>query len=155
MSTATHGIAEVSYVSRPQLPADLANAWRRAPSQPLGPLAAAEEVPVDMARLLEMVDDDAAALRELVNLYLSESAELMGSLRSAVQAGSAEQVEWAAHKLGGSSATCGMIGIVAPLRELERSGRAGHSSQNEPLLLEAGRQHRRICAYLEAHVLHH
>lgn len=110
---------------------------------------------MDMTRLREMVDDDPECMRALVDLYLAESSELMNRLRAAIRDGSAVETEWAAHKFGGSSATCGMIGIVASLRELERSGRAGLSLADEQLLLEAERQHRRICAYLTAHVLKH
>ena len=122
-------------------------------SRPVGFTPSGEAEPVDMARLLEMVDDDAAGLRELVTLYLTESHELMGSLQAAVHSGSATQVEWAAHKLGGSSATCGMIGIVAPLREMEKSGREGGRPEDELLLRETARQHDRICAYLTANII--
>jgi HPt (histidine-containing phosphotransfer) domain-containing protein len=107
--------------------------------------------PVDLARLRAIADDDPKNVRELVDMYLTESVELMRKLRSAIHRGSAKEVEWVAHRLGGSSATCGMTGIVAPLRELERSGNAG-IPENERLLLEADRQHARICAFLYAFV---
>ena len=45
-----------------------------------------------------------------------------------------------------------MAGIVPPLRELERSGIAGHWPENEQLLQEADRQLERIRAYLAAHI---
>ncbi len=113
---------------------------------------AKEECPVDMARLGEMADDDPTATRELVDMYLLEADEVMGALRASVQSGPAAETERLAHKLGGSSSTCGMAGIVAPLRELERSGVAGHWPENEQLLQEADRQLERIRAYLAAHI---
>lgn len=113
---------------------------------------ASEEAPVDMSRLRSMVDDDPASMRELVDLYLTESGELMRSLRTAINKGSTTEAEWVAHRLGGTSATCGMTGLVAPLRELERSGKAGCWPENEELLNEADRQHALIRAYLAAHV---
>lgn len=129
------------------LPAEpLTLGWPSAPSTP-------EAEPVDMARLRDVADDDPAGMRDLVDMYLAESVELMDSLRCAMRTGLPREVERVAHKLGGSSATCGMNGIVAPLRELERSGKAGQWPENEQLLQEATRQHERICAYLAAHVL--
>ena len=115
--------------------------------------------PVDMARLRDMVDDDPTTLRLIVDLYLAESSELMAGLRRAVRAGANADVEAIAHKLGGSSATCGMMGIVAPLRELEHSGKASKrlesgQSPNEQALLEAEHQHELIRACL-AHLRTH
>jgi len=112
-----------------------------------------EAVPVDMARLRDVADDDPAGIRELVEMYLAESVVLMDSLRSAMTAGLPGEVERVAHKLAGSSATCGMTAVVAPLHELERSGKAGQWPENEQLLQEATRQHERICAFLTAHIL--
>jgi len=117
------------------------------------PIGRVEAEPVDMARLRDVADDDPAGIRDLVDMYLTESVELMDSLRLAMRTGLPREVERVAHKLGGSSATCGMTGIVAPLHELERSGKADLWPENELLLQEATRQHERICAYLAAHVL--
>jgi CheY-like chemotaxis protein len=138
------------YVSKPvrtdALQAALAR-WEPALTEPAG-----EEVPVDMARLREMADDDEAALRELADLYLVQADELMGRLRAAVQAGAAVETERLAHQLGGSSATCGMTGIVAPLRALEEESKTGPSNENASLIREADRQLGRIRAYLASPV---
>jgi len=108
-----------------------------------------------MARFLTMVDDDPKILREMATMYLVESTELMNGLHAALETGDIPEAERLAHKLGGSSATCGMLGIVTPLRELELSGKARNSQENEKLLKEADRQHERICAYLVDNVLSH
>jgi HPt (histidine-containing phosphotransfer) domain-containing protein len=112
-----------------------------------------EGEPVDLTRLRDMVDDDPAVMRELIDVYLVESEELMGGLRVAMKTGSTSETERLAHKLGGSSAMCGMMGIVAPLHELEMSAKAGQWPENEDLLREAGRQHDRIRACLQAYIL--
>ena len=152
------------YVSKPVRTEALRAAldrWQPAPAGSANPLAparteksaaAAEECPVDMARLGEMADHDPAATRELVDMYLREADEVMGALRASVQSGPAAETERLAHKLGGSSATCGMAGIVPPLRELERSGIAGHWPENEQLLQEADRQLERIRAFLAVEI---
>lgn len=109
--------------------------------------------PVDMDRLLGMVDDEPSKLREVVGLYLDESERAMRELWASVQTGNWEETENIAHRLGGTSATCGMVALTRPLRELEVKARAGRWSTNQALLLEAGRQHDRVIACLEAYGL--
>lgn len=109
--------------------------------------------PVDMDRLLGMVDDDPARLREIVGMYLQESERAMGELWASVQAGDWDETQRVAHRLGGTSATCGMVAVVRPLRELEMIAREGRWSRNQALVLEAGRQHDRVIACLEGYGL--
>jgi len=118
----------------------------------LGQSQEVEETPVDLTLLREMVGDDPEDLRLVVKLYLSEAERLMASLRTAIAAGSAREVESLAHKLGGSSAMCGMTAIVGPLLEMEKSGKAGRRPEEEQLLREAVRQGERIRAYLTVHL---
>jgi len=80
---------------------------------------ATEEPPVDVERLRELTDGNPEDLRQLIDAYCAQADELMGSLGTAIHSGSPEDVHRLAHKLGGSSLTCGMTAIVAPLRELE------------------------------------
>jgi two-component system sensor histidine kinase/response regulator len=82
----------------------------------------ADEPPVDMARLLEMADDNPKQMQELAGMYIEQAEELVKSLGTAIRSGSAEATATLAHKLAGSSATCGMTAIVAPLKEIERKG---------------------------------
>jgi two-component system sensor histidine kinase/response regulator len=93
---------------------------------------ATAEPPVDMQRLLEMADDDPEQMRELAGLYLDQAAELVQSLGTAIHANAAADAETLAHKLAGSSATCGMTALVAPLKELERQGRERHLEGDAP-----------------------
>jgi HPt (histidine-containing phosphotransfer) domain-containing protein len=104
--------------------------------------------PVDLARLQEMAGDNPEDLHAIVDLYLAESEKAMGGLRTAIRAGEAGEVEALAHKLGGSSAMCGMTAIIAPLLAMEKSNDAGHWPEKEKLLREADRQRERIRAYL-------
>lgn len=78
--------------------------------------------PVDMEHLREMVDGDEVAMREIVEMYLTQTSELIRQLAAAVREGNAEGVRQLAHKCAGSSATCGAMGMVPPLRELESRG---------------------------------
>ena len=75
--------------------------------------------PVDMEHLREMMDGDEAALREIVEMFLGQTSELIFQLTAAVRDGDADTVRRLAHKGAGSSATCGAMSMVPPLRKLE------------------------------------
>jgi CheY-like chemotaxis protein len=158
------------YVSKPVRTADLEAAlgrWKPAGAtaavEPVNPPAVASDeskasapVPiaeapaVNWAHLVETAGDDPAAQREIVDLYLKQAEELLGSLQGAIEANSAGDVAQVAHKLGGSSSTCGMVGIVRPLRELEIMGKTGRLMEPGKPFNEARRQLGRIREFLEA-----
>jgi two-component system sensor histidine kinase/response regulator len=131
------------YLSKPVGLADLRAALERwqPPGDPLSPLGndrvgGAEvvargisgtriaEAPVDIRCLTEATGNDPEQLRELIELYLQKSSELMKDLEAAIQTGSSREVEALAHKYVGASASCGMTAILGSLRELEEMGRS-------------------------------
>ena len=80
----------------------------------------------DLGQLRDAGDDDLDEMQAtLVALFLDQAAELMPRLADAVTDGSASEVNVVAHKLTGSSASCGMAAMVTALRELEQMGRTG------------------------------
>ena len=95
-----------------------------------------EEAPVDLRRLDELTGGKPDRLRSLVERYSREAGEMIASLSAAVEAASASEIRRWAHKLGGTSATCGMIALVAPLREMEKRSHAGDLSQSATLFGE-------------------
>ena len=104
------------------------------------PPAPASEPPVDLERLQELSFGDAAALRELIELYFEQTRLQLADLEKAIASGAVREVERIAHKCGGASATCGMTAIAAPLRELENLARFGELTGAARLSHEAGRQ---------------
>ena len=110
---------------------------------------AQEEEPVDMERLTEFTDGSADNLRELVELYLSQTSEQLDKLGSAVAAGDTAEVRRVAHSCAGASATCGMRYLVPLLRELEHQGREGKLSNATQIFEQAGREFKRIQQFLE------
>src|SRR5207237_7167430 len=84
-----------------------------------------EEPPVDLERLADLAGGDEAGIRELTELYLTQTTEQLEHLKTAVESGAIPQVEHISHKSAGASATCGMNSIVPFLRELERQGHEG------------------------------
>jgi HPt (histidine-containing phosphotransfer) domain-containing protein len=80
---------------------------------------------VDLDRLRDVNDDDPERIRRLVNIYLTQAAPLLEALRAAIETNSGDALARAAHKLVGSSISCGVQAFTEPLRKLERLGQAG------------------------------
>lgn len=57
-------------------------------------------------------------------MYLTQAVSLLADLQAAVETNSADALAQAAHKLAGSSVSCGVQAFTGPLRELERLGQA-------------------------------
>jgi HPt (histidine-containing phosphotransfer) domain-containing protein len=109
--------------------------------------------PVNMDRLLEMVNDDPRQLREIVKTYLFEADDIMENLWTSVQRADWAQTERLAHRLAGTSAVCGMVAMVGPLRTLEMTAKEGRWSHNQALVREASRQHLRVAGFLRSYGL--
>jgi len=103
--------------------------------------------PVDMPRLIE-ANGGPGQIRELIDLYLQQSNQLIEELGVAIRSGEAKEVEFLAHKCVGSSANCGMTAILPPLRELESIGRSGQLTGAEHPYADASRQLNRIKEFL-------
>jgi CheY-like chemotaxis protein/HPt (histidine-containing phosphotransfer) domain-containing protein len=99
--------------------------------------AAPGDPTVDIERLKEVSDGSPERLRELISLYFSQAEELIKEAGAAIAAGNAKEVTRLAHKLAGSSLSCGMTAIVPLLQELEQQGKQGRLSHADRLLAEA------------------
>jgi HPt (histidine-containing phosphotransfer) domain-containing protein len=90
--------------------------WRPAPG---------ESPSVDLGQLRDAADGDPEEMRTLAAIFLEQADEIIPELEAAIAAGTAPKVNGLAHKLAGASASCGMIALVSPLRELEYMGESG------------------------------
>ena len=108
------------------------------------------EPPVDIERLAEMAGGDDAGIRELIDLYFTQTTNQFEQLSEAVRANALEEVERIAHKAAGASATCGMNAVVPALRELERQGREGRLVDAATLVAHILKELERIRAYLDS-----
>jgi PAS domain S-box-containing protein len=87
-------------------------------------VAGAADAPlVDMTLLADASGHDGARMRDLIGLYSRQMAEQVPLLGAAIAAGAAGEVRRIAHRCAGSSASCGVLGVVPPLRELEHMGK--------------------------------
>ena len=77
-----------------------------------------------------------------------ESTLGLKKLNAAVKIGDPGEVDLIAHNCGGASANCGMVAVVAPLRELERMGRENQLNGALQLVAETEREFNRIKIYL-------
>lgn len=106
---------------------------------------------IDWERLMEMADNDRDMLRELVELYLSETQQQFDQLGQAVFSHSAIDVKRLAHKCAGGSATIGVIRLVPLLRELELRGEQDHLDGTVPIFEQARREFVTLRDLLELH----
>jgi CheY-like chemotaxis protein/nitrogen-specific signal transduction histidine kinase len=113
---------------------------------------AAADAPVDMERLLEFTDGSVENLRELVDLYLTQTSEQLEQLEAAAAAAAPAEVRRLAHSCAGASATCGMRRLVPMLRELERQGVEGQLTNPTQLCAQVNREFRCIRQFLEQHL---
>jgi two-component system sensor histidine kinase/response regulator len=104
--------------------------------------------PVDMKRLLDATGDDGRVPPEFIELYRSQMSDELDRLRTAIRSESAEEVTQIAHGSAGMNANCGMVAVVAPLRELERMGRDGHLEDAELMTDQVKVNFDLICLFL-------
>ncbi len=106
--------------------------------------------PVNREQLDLASGGDLNELRELLQLYLSQARDTVAALGPAVAAGNAAEVYRLAHRLAGSSSTCGMTALEAPLRMLEAQGRQGQLENAAPFVEQAVRELDAIVRWLRA-----
>ncbi len=132
-----------SFTRKPAMPAHLPT-MTPAPNTP----SPEETPPVDIAKLTDLAEGE-EGLGELVDLYLTQTAGQIESIRTAIAEGNASEVRRIAHSAAGANATCGMEGVVPALRALERMGDAGQLDGAAAEIETVSREFARIKAFLE------
>ena len=104
-----------------------------------------------MARLSEFSGDMEDGFRELVDLYLTQTTQQLEQLRVAVDGGNADRVKSLAHSCAGASSTCGMVGIVPLLRQLEELGGENNLADAPQIYISVTAEFDRIRTFLQTH----
>ena len=78
----------------------------------------------DPAEAIRQAGDDAALLRELVELFLQDAPKREADVRLAVERRDAKRLERAAHSIKGACAIFGAAATLEAAARLERLGRA-------------------------------
>jgi signal transduction histidine kinase len=105
---------------------------------------------VDKERLLDAVGKEGQLPPAFVEFYRSQMSEELDRLNLAIRSKSAAEVGNVAHGCAGMNANCGMLAVVAPLRELERMGREGNLEGAERIADEVNFDLARIHQFLTA-----
>ena len=92
------------------------------------PLPHAVARPVDLNALKELVGDDPAVLREVLQDFRVSVARIVADLRTACAAGQTRAAGGAAHKLKSSARTIGAFTLGELCADMERAGDAGDSA---------------------------
>jgi CheY-like chemotaxis protein/HPt (histidine-containing phosphotransfer) domain-containing protein len=108
-----------------------------------------EQLPVDMARLVDFAGGSQESYNELVGLYFKQTTEQIAQVRAAVNDGNAEEAARLAHSCAGASATCGMVGMVPLLRQIEQLSHGGQLPAAAALLPDVDREFERLKQYLQ------
>gem|GEM_PF-628582 len=145
------------YLSKPVKVEELQRALERwqhdAPHLESAPAASSsapdDTAPVDVARLFDAAGGDEELVRELVELYLSQTSQDVEKLRVAVASGAADEVKRITHTGVGGSATCGMVALAAPLAELERAGDEGQLTEAQALVARIEQELERTRTFLK------
>ena len=106
--------------------------------------------PVDMVRLREAGGNDESEIRELVELYLKQTAQHLGELKVAMGAAARADIIRIAHKCAGSSGVCGMKVLESKLRSLEEMAIQNLLADQSPIMGELENEFEMVKAYLQA-----
>ena len=139
------------YISKPVKPADLSRLLAECETAN-PPAQAVTKDPVNMVRLLEITGGQPEMFRQLSHDYLEQAEEILALIALAIERRSAADIHQLAHKLGGSSASCGMDAIIRPLARLEQLGSSMALEQALELLQEVTIQLSRIRRFLTRHL---
>ncbi len=136
------------YLSKPVRQSEMKAALERFATTETNPseedeLSSAESV-VDIDRLRDVADNEPAMMRKLVDMYLAQTAPMLDDLHAAIETNSSGDVARLAHKLVGSSMSCGVEAFTQPLRELERLGQQGDLTKANALFDNVRHQFPRV-----------
>jgi signal transduction histidine kinase/HPt (histidine-containing phosphotransfer) domain-containing protein len=107
------------------------------------------DAPVDLVRMNDLTDGNLDNLRELVEMYFTQTQKQFVQMREAIRDGNADAVRRVAHSCAGASATMGMTHLVPRLRELEKLGASGILTDAGPICETAAGEFERIREFLK------
>ncbi len=133
--------------ARPATVPDAATAAAVAQNVP----APAGEPPVEMTRLADLTEGNPESMRELVDLFYTQTEKQFKQIEDAVRANKSADVGHIAHSCKGASATLGMTRLAAVLLKLEKLGKSGALTGAEEFCAEARREFKDIQTFLAKH----
>ncbi len=104
-----------------------------------------------MTRLADLTEGNPESMRELVDLFFSQTERQLQQIEDAVRANNSADVGHVAHSCKGASATLGMTRLAAVLLKLEKLGKSGALAGAEVFCAEARREFNDIQIFLAGH----
>ena len=104
--------------------------------------------PVDVTRFHQVLGNTKEEYSEILAEYFNQMNDSLQRLDAAVSTCDHREVEMISHRCVGTSATCGMTAVVAPLRELESAGRSGCLDDARSLFEKVKAGFEIICVFL-------
>ena len=105
--------------------------------------------PVDLKQLSSAIGDEPRERAEILEVYFDQMVTNLKRLEAAIELQDAETVDLIAHNCAGTSANCGMVAVIDPLREMERLGRENRLDDAAVLLADIGREFARVQSFLQ------
>jgi HPt (histidine-containing phosphotransfer) domain-containing protein len=105
-----------------------------------------------LGQTLEMVGGDLGFLGQLVDEYRTDGASRVADMRTALAAGTSEDLRRAAHTLKGSSASLGASDLADACREVETAARDGRLDGLAPRVDAIAAAFDAVVAALEARI---
>lgn len=100
--------------------------------------------PLDLDRIREASDGDSEFMRQLVEVYLDDTAMRLRALQAAVESGDVTAMRKNAHQLKGSSANIGATALCELARQIERLGQSNNVAGAAELVAELRRELARL-----------
>ncbi|PYS40602.1 MAG: hypothetical protein DMF71_12975 [Acidobacteria bacterium] len=140
------------YVSKPVKPEELGtvltNIFSEAGQNGSNGHGSNGKAPVDLERLIQVMGDDPEERSEIIAVYLDQMVKNLAKLEIAIARQNAREVDFIAHNCVGTSANCGMMAVVEPLREMARRGREHRLADAATLLTDINREFDRVRQFL-------
>ena len=93
--------------------------------------------PSALDALMEATGGDPDFLREMIDVFLADTVELLAAMDGALASGDTEALRRAAHSLKSNAATFGAMRLTALARQLEELGKTAEMSGSPPVLAAA------------------
>jgi signal transduction histidine kinase/HPt (histidine-containing phosphotransfer) domain-containing protein/BarA-like signal transduction histidine kinase len=126
---------------RDRQPEPAAPVTARAPEPPAAPV-------MDVRRFLELAGEDDQVADELAQQFIRRTSELLPQLHAALAQNQAADARRIAHGGAGASATCGMVRLAAPLRQIETLCEAGSITEAATVFQTATSEFEQVKDYL-------
>lgn len=109
-----------------------------------------EEAPVDRERLEDFSSGDPESMKELIDLYLTQTRDVISQIEIAIESKNLEEVRRLSHSCAGASGTCGMKLVRQWMQQLEMEAMEGRQEQFADTFSRAKEAFARTTSYLES-----